>query len=399
MSKIQIYINDEETGTYTLQEVRALLRKGTISMEDWALIDEWGDEWGAVGEIPGVMARDKIAKPAFTKRRQRRGLSPLLVMLILGFILSGLAGGLYFGVPSVRQFVNEQINPQVSSAQKLGLDEKVDPNASRSVTPTPLKPEPAPPSPVPVIKGLTKQQEAAVIKKYPYKEFPSLLDAVKNWSEVPSRLFPLKVSLVKATEFPIQPSGSIPVSVGGIAYVTYQRGNQVMLRPNLNSPYQKYVSIDDTNLKEMLTGRYNTTVNGWRRLIDKLRQDARERLVAGIPINPVHTEVSSSPQSVPSTSPPTPPNQFDPAFGKQPSVASGGKVKVVVKSIQRKELKDCQLQFIQRWGVLKKERVKGKPYWTVEVSYLVDSIFGRFPQDAKALIRNDKVEKWIIIEE
>ena len=61
MSKIQIYISDEETRAYTLQDVKILLKKGTISKEDWALIDEWGDEWGAVGEIPGIMARDKVS--------------------------------------------------------------------------------------------------------------------------------------------------------------------------------------------------------------------------------------------------------------------------------------------------------------------------------------------------
>jgi hypothetical protein len=380
--------------------VRVLLKKGTISNEDWALIDEWGDEWGTVGEIPGIMARDKVVKSVVTKVRQRRGVSPLLLILLFGAILCGGAVGLYFGVPSVKQFVDEMTMPRESSAKALGLDEEYAPSP-QPVTAIPVETEQVPSSPpVPVTTRLTAQQEAAVIKKYPYKEFPSLLDAVKNWKEVPTRLFPLKVSLVKATEFPIQPSGSIPVPVGGMAYVTHQRGDQVMLRPNLRSPYQKYVSINDTNLKQMLTGRYNTTVNGWRRLVDKLRQDARERLVAGVPLDPVRLVASPSPQSPTSTPSPTgPANKFDPAFGKQPAVDSSGKVQVAVKSIQRKELKDCQLQFVQRWGLLKKERIKGKPYWTVEVSYLVDSIFGRFPQDAKALIRNDRVAKWLILEE
>ena len=378
-----------------------MLKKGTISKEDWALIDEWGDEWGAVGEIPGIMARDKVVKTAVTKVSQRRGVSPLLLILLFGAILCGGAAGLYFGVPSVKQFVHEMIMPRESSAKALGLDEEYTPVSPQPVPAIPVGPEKVPSSPpVPVTTRLTAQQETAVIKKYPYKEFPSLLDAVKNWKEVPARLFPLKVSLVKATEFPIQPSGSIPVPVGGMAYVTYQRGDQVMLRPNLRSPYQKYVSINDTNLKQMLTGRYNITVNGWRRLVDKLRQDARERLVVGIPLDPVRVVASPSPQSPTSTPPPTgPANKFDPAFGKQPDVDSGGKVQVAAKSIQRKELKDCQLKFVQRWGLLKKERIKGKPYWTVEVSYLVDSIFGRFPQDAKALIRNDRVAKWVILEE
>jgi hypothetical protein len=401
MSKIQIYISDEETRACTLQEVKILLKKGTISQEDWALIDEWGDEWGAVGEIPGIMARNKVVKTAVTKISQRQGVSPLLLIFLFGAILCGGAAGLYFGVPSVKQFVRDQIMPREPSTEALGLDEESAPVASPPVPAIPVgQGQMSSPPPVPVAPKLTAQQEVAVIRKYPYKEFPSLLDAVKNWQVIPSRLFPLKVSLVKATEFPIQPSGSIPVPVGGMAYVTYQRGDQVMLRPTLSSPYQQYVSINDTNLKQMLTGRYNTTVNGWRRLVDKLRQDARERLVAGIPLDPVRVVASTSPQSPPSTPPPTgPANKFDPAFGKQPAVDSGGKVQVAAKSIQRKELKDCQLKFVQRWGLLKKERIKGNPYWTVEVSYLVDSIFGRFPQDAKALIRNDRVTKWVILEE
>ena len=49
--------------------------------------------------------------------------------------------------------------------------------------------------------------------------------------------------------------------------------------------------------------------------------------------------------------------------------------------------------------MLKQERIQGRPYWTVEVSFLVDSIFGRFPKDAKALIRNGRLEKWVVVED
>ena len=48
---------------------------------------------------------------------------------------------------------------------------------------------------------------------------------------------------------------------------------------------------------------------------------------------------------------------------------------------------------------MEKGRLKGRPMWVVEVGYQVDSIFGRFPQEARAYIRNEKVEKWEVIDD
>ena len=96
---------------------------------------------------------------------------------------------------------------------------------------------------------------------------------------------------------------------------------------------------------------------------------------------------------------PRPVLKIDPSFGTKPRVDNRGRVAVALASIRANGLEDCQEQFIQRWGVLKQERIQGRPYWTVEVSFLVDSIFGRFPKDAKALIRNGRLEKWVVVED
>ena len=165
---------------------------------------------------------------------------------------------------------------------------------------------------------------------------------------------------------------------------------------------QTYVGIDDTTLKHVITQTYNTNVKGWHRLVDKQRQDARDRILAGLPMVPTvaaSTNPGTKPKasSLPVRTRPAAPN--DPAFGTKPEVNPRGQVTVALASIRSNELADCQEQFIQRWGVLKQERIQGRPYWTVEVSFLVDSIFGRFPKDAKALIRNGRLEKWVVLED
>jgi len=164
-----------------------------------------------------------------------------------------------------------------------------------------------------------------------------------------------------------------------------------------------YVAMDNTTLKQVVTQIYNTNVKGWHRLVDKQRQDARDRILAGLPVVPSVAATSPNPAMAPN--PPHLPVRTrpavanDPAFGAKPEVNPRGQVALALASIRANGLEDCQEKFIQRWGVLKKERIQGRPYWTVEVSFLVDSIFGRFPKDAKALIRNGRLEKWVVLED
>ena len=335
----------------------------------------------------------------------------LIIILILLFV-GGVGTGVYFMVPPVKEFVDENLLGKSSPGDsKAGEPENLPDLPGQDRLPL-AKPEGIPPTvpvksqPPPPPRKLSPAREAAVVAKYPHKKLWSLEKTVGNWQRIPQKLFPREVTLRNGIEFPVvingQASGTIPVQPGGLAVAVLQKGNLLLVRPNARSPYQKYVGLHETSLKEDVTNLYNKNLKRWHRYVENQRQDARDRILDGMPMTrkEVPQVVSSVPQhpvpSVPVTK--TSGGTFDPAFGKAPKVDARGQVTAAVNSIRRNELKNCQLQFVQRWGRPKKERIKGRPYWTVDVTFLVDSIFGRFPQEAKAMIRNERVEKWTIIE-
>ena len=415
MNHIQIYFSDDDVRSMNISEVQALLRKGELNKSDWALIDEWEGEWGTVGEIPGINTKagseNKMRRKTSRTLETPKKKSPLLSFFIIGiFVFVGISVCLYFILPPVRDFAHKTIGIQAPSEtagnpRSEDLNPSAEPSGSSpSVLPQAQSPqvvsspsasfsEPAPPS-------LTPQEEAQVVSQFPYKVFPPLVEAVKNWTAIPTKLFPLPVAVAKELNFSDQTGGSISVPVGGTVFVNAQRGPQLLVSPGRSSRMQTYIKIDDTTLKNVVTKIYETNVNGWNRLVEKQRQDARDRILAGMPIVPGDVAVSA-PVNQPTSGPvrPRPVLKIDPSFGTKPRVDNRGRVAVALASIRANGLEDCQEQFIQRWGVLKQERIQGRPYWTVEVSFLVDSIFGRFPKDAKALIRNGRLEKWVVVED
>ena len=79
----------------------------------------------------------------------------------------------------------------------------------------------------------------------------------------------------------------------------------------------------------------------------------------------------------------------------QPEQMADGEVPVVVKSILGGAQPGLTMNRVEKWSQIKQERIEGRPYWTVEVDYMADSIFGNFPARAKALIERGQVVKWI----
>ena len=124
-------------------------------------------------------------------------------------------------------------------------------------------------------------------------------------------------------------------------------------------------------------------------------------------LNPLTSDSSSESTTAPT--PPTPipapeptpaslPASVPPADNTgKPLQTADGQVPVAIASIQAGEQPGLLPQNIQKWGQLKQETVDGVPYWTLEIDYLADSIFGMFPAKAKALIQQNKVAKWITL--
>lgn len=100
----------------------------------------------------------------------------------------------------------------------------------------------------------------------------------------------------------------------------------------------------------------------------------------------------------PEPTPAPPPVAAPPADSTgKPQQTANGQVAIVIASIQAGEQPGLLPQNIQRWGQLQQETIEGVPYWTVEIDYLADSIFGMFPAKAKALMQQNRVQKWITL--
>ena len=63
--------------------------------------------------------------------------------------------------------------------------------------------------------------------------------------------------------------------------------------------------------------------------------------------------------------------------------------------LQNKLKGEWEVNEISNWGPIRYELVDGEPYWTGTVTYNTTSLFGTFPTEAMAIMRNGKVIDWL----
>ena len=85
------------------------------------------------------------------------------------------------------------------------------------------------------------------------------------------------------------------------------------------------------------------------------------------------------------------------AAGPKPSrEASGGVIPAMLQSLRDKQIKETTEDRIIAWGDLNVEQINGGTFWTGTIQCTVDNaIFGPTPTELMALIRDDKVVKWL----
>lgn len=375
-----------------------------------------------------------------------------LSLLIIVF-LSGTGFGIAYTLsPDFSKKINNLLAQAETPEEEKTAPPKTEPGKSQTtVTETPKEPEPEPedtspstpakpkvsyldymhdPTKAPVPQALggeiikvPQAVEAAIVRKYEFAKFPSLVDAVEKWTRIPGKIFPMEVKASREIVFKVPGAGDekVPLTVPAEnnVHAIKQQGSMLVVKPQKTSLYEAQVPLFQTNVKDVVAGMYNRNVNAWFRHTLKLRNDARARYNAGMPAyagGPSQAPAAPAPTLAVNT--PTPqtaaentvlrPNismngngggDNDPQYGPMPRMDGKGAILCAAASIRKNELKNCELQFVQRWGVPQKGKLKGRPMWVVEVGYQVDSIFGRFPQEARAYIRNEKVEKWEVIDD
>ena len=232
------------------------------------------------------------------------------------------------------------------------------------------KTDPAPAGPS------SSEIDDAVMALYPDPVIPPLTEMVNDWNFIPERAFPRKLVLQEAVSIDLVRDGKVigqrGLAPGSAIIAKAYSEMRVKISPEGSALMETVVPIDSTNLKESIQKGYDAFVEDTHKRVAAQREaekkrmanmkagaDERERLLAG------WTDGSDK--------------VFDPM---KVSLGSGG-------------LKDHRVEDAVRWRWLGPEMIGGVSYDAGLVELQVETIFGIFPSEWKALISNGKVEKWV----
>lgn len=234
-------------------------------------------------------------------------------------------------------------------------------------------------------------------EKYPFPDFKPIEALVGNWKKIPNSAFPRQVTVkVKAKYIFAGGAGSSTVPAGSKTTALSFSGDQLVIAPNAQSKIKGKISIDDTDYKEILGAEYERYKNRKRKAVMTQRQ--RARLIAAEEVK------NSNVQSIPSQSvtiatasklPKTRLSEYENQIGQIPKRSNNGRVEIMIKSLMAGEVSEIKINEVSNWGPIRYEIVDGEPYWTGTVTYNTTSLFGTFPTEAMALMRNGKVIDWL----
>lgn len=209
--------------------------------------------------------------------------------------------------------------------------------------------------------------------KYPMPVFKEISEITKEWSSIPSRAFPRPVK----TLVPINlegPSGKVPLPEKSEALAVGMTQGMLVLMKNRSEPARSMVPLANTDLKETLTTLYEK-YKAYK--IDQvIKQRERARGLKARANGATNAELT--------------------AAGPKPKTEPGGIISAMAASLRAKQITETTEERITAWGDLNIEQIKGESYWTGTIQCTVDNaIFGPTPTELMALIRDDKVVKWL----
>ncbi len=209
--------------------------------------------------------------------------------------------------------------------------------------------------------------------KYPLPAFKEISEITKDWSLIPSRAFPRQVKTLVAINLE-GATGKVPLPAQSSALAVGMSQGMLVIMKSRDESARSLVPLANTDIKETLTALYEKYKTYKTEQVMKERQRARslkERANGA-----TSTELA--------------------AVGPKPKSEPGGIVTAMVESLRFKQIKETTEDRITAWGDLNIEEIDGKTYWTGSIQCTVDNpIFGPTPTEIMALIRDDKVIKWL----
>lgn len=241
----------------------------------------------------------------------------------------------------------------------------------------------------------------SIEEKYPMPEFQPIEQLVGNWKQIPPSAFPRKVTLkAKAKYIFAGGAGSSTAPAGAKTFAISLSGEKLLITPNTKSNVRGTISIDDTDYKEILGEEYEKYKQWKKKEVYARRVRAREIAESEVELAQKTSSTNTSqsrPNQVTSISriPKDQLSDYENEIGEMPEADNDGRVPIMVSSIRSGAVSEIRLNEISYWGPIRYEIVDNRAYWTATVNYKTTSLFGTFPTEAMALMRNGKVENWL----
>jgi type II secretory pathway pseudopilin PulG len=239
------------------------------------------------------------------------------------------------------------------------------PGTVANTTPTPVSKSPTDTPPPP--------QADEFETRYPLPTFRSIEEITKEWSQIPSRAFPRKLKTKVELTFEgaagktVLPSGSDAWAGGMVA-------GMLIVMKTKDDGDRIQVPLANTDLKETMTMLYEKYKDFHKNRVLKQREEARAR--KGRANGATEQQMAMA--------------------GPKPEIAAGGVVTVALNDIKSGKYVELKESSITAWGNLAYDEIEGASYWTVPVQCTVENpLFGPQPTEVMALIKENKVVKWI----
>ena len=295
-----------------------------------------------------------------------KGFFNLVVIVALGFIG-------YIAYPAGMDFLRSKNwlpsatdHPTAGGAATDAPAPAGEPAPAPPVQPAPVVPKPAPPPAV-----ATGSADAGI----PMPVIKSLEEITGNWMKVPQKAIPPKVTLKAEASFALSQGNTMKLSAGRDAVpVALAADGTLTITPRTGSDLRATLPVDQTDFKERVTTRYNEGVARIKADVEARRAKERARIAAAAGTS---EEVKSQAGEVPKS-----------ATDEERYLA------LMKESVANGELKDITPDKVTRWKWLGYEDVGGTGYWTGVAVFQKSTYFGEFETEAKAFIRQGKVEKW-----
>jgi hypothetical protein len=290
----------------------------------------------------------------------------------------------------------EYVYPPFADAMKFTkhVPKKEEPKKEVAVAPAPkpVKKEPKivmeAPAPKPDMKPEEPKPEMPKVPEPPPVDpnafvapvFPPVDEVTQNWAVVPKGFFntPKQVTMKKDLELKMQmgkATAATTFKAGTKIFVMGQEGTNLVVGASAGSPMRGLVAMDETDFKEVFTAAYEQvkvvqTENA--RKAHEYRLAAAER-AKNAPAAPAGGGSSND----------------------KPTKAADGTYPLLLASMKSGEVTEIKPDNIKSWGDPAQEKIDGAEYWTVNVKYETQTMFGKFETEAQARIKNGRVEKWV----